>query len=106
MQVAFQRFLDRNWDGVAAIYEDKHRLWGCAFGGRLVRRDIPARRAKVTCNLFSWTYQGPSTIMHSPKSKIDASIQAEKAILEDTIKILIRQEDSFQGLLLGWREDR
>lgn len=47
LQVAFHRFLDQNWGDIAAMYEDKHLLWGCGSEGQLVRRPIPMRRAKV-----------------------------------------------------------
>ena len=48
MQVAFHQFMDRNWGDIAAVYEDKHILWGCGGGGKLVRRSIPMRRARVS----------------------------------------------------------
>ncbi len=52
LQVAFQQFLDQNWGEIAAIYEDKHLLWGCGIDAQLVRRSIPMRRAKVERFMF------------------------------------------------------
>ena len=46
-QVAFQQFVDSNWEAVAAIYEDRHLLWGVAPGARIVKRSVAVRRAKV-----------------------------------------------------------
>ncbi len=47
MQVGFQKFLERNWLAIVAIYEDQHLLWGFTQGGRIVRRPVSMRRAKV-----------------------------------------------------------
>jgi hypothetical protein len=42
-----QRWRERALDSVAAMYEDRYDLWGLAPGGRLLRRSVPARRARV-----------------------------------------------------------
>ena len=46
-QVALQRWVAANVTSVVALYEDRHELWGFTHQGRLVRRVLPARRAKV-----------------------------------------------------------
>jgi len=46
-QVAMQRWREHALDSVAAMYEDRFDLWGLAPGGRLLRRSVPARRARV-----------------------------------------------------------
>ena len=40
-------WLDRNFELVSAMYEDRHQLWGFNHQGRLIRRLLPARRAQV-----------------------------------------------------------
>ncbi len=42
-----QRWREHALDSVAAMYEDRFDLWGLAPGGRLLRRSVPARRARV-----------------------------------------------------------
>lgn len=50
-QVAMQQWLDRNFGSVTAMYEDRHELWGFDHRGRLFRRTLPARRAKVRAHI-------------------------------------------------------
>ena len=42
-----QRWLEANFGSVAAMYEDRHQLWGFNHRGRLLQRSLPARRAQV-----------------------------------------------------------
>ena len=50
-QVAMQRWMDINFGSVAAMYEDRHQLWGFNHKGRLLQRTLPARRAQVSTNI-------------------------------------------------------
>ena len=52
-QVAMQRWMDANFGSVAAMYEDRHQLWGFNHKGRLLQRTLPARRAQVLIGPFS-----------------------------------------------------
>ena len=45
--MAMQRWMDANFGSVAAMYEDRHQLWGFNHKGRLLQRTLPARRAQV-----------------------------------------------------------
>ena len=46
-QVAMQRWMEANFGSVAAMYEDRHQLWGFNHKGRLLQRSLPARRSQV-----------------------------------------------------------
>lgn len=50
-QVAMQRWMDANFGSVAAMYEDRHQLWGFNHKGRLLQRTLPARRAQVSTDI-------------------------------------------------------
>ena len=50
--MAMQRWLDANFGSVAAMYEDRHQLWGFNHKGRLLQRTLPARRAQVLAATF------------------------------------------------------
>ena len=47
LQVALQRLMAQAYHSVAAMYEDRHFLWGLAGNEQLLQRSMPARRAKV-----------------------------------------------------------
>ena len=47
LQVALQRLMAQAYHSVAAMYEDRHFLWGLAGNEQLLQRSVPARRAKV-----------------------------------------------------------
>ncbi len=47
LQVALQRLMAQAYHSVAAMYEDRHFLWGLAGHEQLLQRSVPARRAKV-----------------------------------------------------------
>ncbi|KAK9815661.1 hypothetical protein WJX72_007540 [[Myrmecia] bisecta] len=55
-QVALHAWMQRNYQSVVAMYEDRHALWGLAPGGNLVQRSISARRAKELNQLTGWRY--------------------------------------------------
>ena len=42
-----QRWMEANFGSVAAMYEDRHQLWGFNHKGRLLQRSLPARRSQV-----------------------------------------------------------
>ena len=67
-QVAFQQFVDRNWEAVAAMYEDRHLLWGLALGARIVKRSVSVRRAKVRNDAFWILY--PLVVLWPPPPHI------------------------------------
>ena len=50
--MAMQRWMDANFGSVAAMYEDRHQLWGFNHKGRLLQRTLPARRAQVPTDLL------------------------------------------------------
>ena len=52
--MAMQRWMDANFGSVAAMYEDRHQLWGFNHKGRLLQRTLPARRAQVLTDPSSW----------------------------------------------------
>ena len=54
--MAMQRWMDANFGSVAAMYEDRHQLWGFNHKGRLLQRTLPARRAQVLTAFFSGTH--------------------------------------------------
>ena len=65
--MAFQQFVDSNWEAVAAIYEDRHLLWGVAPGARIVKRSLSVRRAKVSHVAFGTSkYLTPLPFIYGP----------------------------------------
>ena len=46
-QVVMQHWMEANFGSVAAMYEDRHQLWGFNHKGRLLQRSLPARTAQV-----------------------------------------------------------
>eukprot|EP00884_Botryococcus_braunii_P000022 jgi/Botrbrau1/1001/Bobra.114_1s0039.1 len=55
-QVALTNWMEGRWGSVAAIYEDRHEVWGIGPGGQILRRSLPGRRAAELESLQGWRY--------------------------------------------------
>jgi hypothetical protein len=68
-QVALNNWWEGRWGSVAAIYEDRHEVWGIGPGGQILRRSLPGRRAAVSDGvplaLLPVTFQNLKHLVHT-----------------------------------------